>query len=132
MGNFVVTVDDGTGSPPTSLLTAVQAAVDAVRPVTSTFAVLPPVLVPATIAFTVTVGDPTQKPVVASLVTTAVTDWVNALGMGQWLPISRVAQLVYDASPLVVNVTQLTLNDTAADLATSQFGVVRVASVSVN
>ncbi len=132
MGNFVVTVDDGTGSPPSSLLTAIQAAVDAVRPVASTFAVLPPVLVPATIAFTVTVGDPTQKPAVASLVTTAVTDWVNALGMGQWLPISRVAQLAYDASPLVANVTQLTLNGMAADLATSQFGVVRVASVSVN
>ena len=132
MGNFVVTVDDGTGSPPASLLTAVQGAVDAVRPVASTFAVLPPVLVPATIACTVTVGDPVQKAAIIPLVTTAVTDWVNALGMGQWLPISRVAQLAYDASPLVTNVTQLTLNGVSADLAVSLFGVVRVASVTVN
>ena len=31
MGNFVVTVDDGSGNPPSSLLGTVAAAVDAVR-----------------------------------------------------------------------------------------------------
>ena len=132
VGNFVVTVDDGTGSPPASLLTAVQGAVDAVRPVGSTYAVLPPVLVPAAIALTVSVGDPTQKVAVAALVGTAVTAWVDGLGMGQGLPLSCVAQLAYDASPLVANVTLLSVNSNAYDLVPTQFGVVRVACVTVN
>ena len=33
MGSFVVTVDDGSGSPSTALLSTVQIAIDAVRPV---------------------------------------------------------------------------------------------------
>ena len=33
MGSFVVTVDDGSGSPSTALLSTVQSAIDAVRPV---------------------------------------------------------------------------------------------------
>ena len=42
MGSFVVTVDDGSGSPSTALLSTVQTAIDAVRPVGSIFSVRPP------------------------------------------------------------------------------------------
>jgi len=38
MGSFVVTVDDGSGDPPPSLLTTVATAVEAVRPVGSSYA----------------------------------------------------------------------------------------------
>lgn len=131
-GNFVVTVDDGSGDPPTWLLTEVQAAVDAVRPIGSTFAVLPPVVVPAAITLTVLLADPTQAPAAAAVVTSAITAWVDGLGMGQGLPLSRVAQLAYDADPRVANVTQLLVNGGPYDLVPSQFGVVRVASVTVN
>lgn len=131
-GNFVVTVDDGTGSPPSTLLTAVQSSVDAVRPIGSTFAVLPPVSTLATIALTLGLADETQVLAVTALVTTAVTAWVNGLGMGQTLPLSRIAQLAYDASPDVQNVTNLLVNGSAYDLVPSPFGVVRIASVTVS
>ncbi len=132
VGNFVVVVDDGTGYPPPSLLTSVQVAVDAVRPVGSTFAVLAPAVVQASIALTLGVSDPTQKAVVAGLVTTAITNWVDALGMGATLPLSRIAQLAYDASPLVGNVTALSVNGGPYDLTPSPLGVVRIGSVVVN
>ena len=132
VGNFVVTVDDGSGSPPSSLLSAVQLSVDAVRPIGSTFAVLPPVSVAAAIALTLSLADVTQAATVAGLVTTAITAWVNGLGMGQALPLSRVAQLAYDASPEVQNVTGLSVNGSPGDLVPSQFGVVRIASVTVS
>ena len=41
-GSFVVTVDDGSGSPSTALLSTIQLAIDAVRPVGSVFTVRPP------------------------------------------------------------------------------------------
>ena len=46
MGHFVVTVDDGTGGPSASLLATVQQAVDAIRPVGTSFAVQGPVVRP--------------------------------------------------------------------------------------
>jgi phage-related baseplate assembly protein len=52
IGHFVVTVDDGSGYPPVSLLSVVQQAVDAVRPVGSSFAVQPPVIQLANISLT--------------------------------------------------------------------------------
>jgi uncharacterized phage protein gp47/JayE len=54
MGHFVVTVDDGSGAPPASLLATVQAAVDAIRPVGSGFAVQGPVVTPANVTMIVT------------------------------------------------------------------------------
>ena len=51
-GFFTVTLDNGTGSPSASLLSLVSAAVDAVRGLTTRYAVLPPVVL-AAIAYSV-------------------------------------------------------------------------------
>jgi phage-related baseplate assembly protein len=47
LGQFVVTVDDGSGSPSTAMLSTVQAAIEAVRPIGSLFSVHPPSIVTA-------------------------------------------------------------------------------------
>ena len=56
MGSFVVTVDDGSGSPSTALLSTVQTAIDAVRPVGSIFSVQPPTVLTADVSLTITVS----------------------------------------------------------------------------
>ncbi len=61
LGNFVVTVDDGSGSPPSSLLSAIYAAIDAVRPVGTTFAVFAPTEITVGAAYTITVAPPGVK-----------------------------------------------------------------------
>lgn len=131
-GYFYVVVDDGTGAPSGSLLTSVSNAVDAVRPVTSTFGVFAPVVQNATVAMTATIASGYDPVATKALVTTALKNYINSLALGQTLTYSRLAQVAYDASPGVINITGTTLNGGTADLAATVQQVVKWASVTVS
>jgi len=132
LGSFVVTVDDGSGAPSAALIAAVAAAVETVRPVGSSFGVLPPTVVAATISLSIAVNSGAVHSVVAGQVAAAIAGYVNALPIGVGLPWSRVAQLAYQASSEVSNVTSVLVNGAFADLAPTASGVVKAASVTVN
>lgn len=132
MGFFTVTINDGSGNPPASLISTVTAAIEAVRPVGSRYAVLPPTPIAAAISLDVTLSPAGSLATVASEITTAITDFVATLAIGATLPISRLAQLAYDAAPSVINVTSLSINGANADLVPPATGVITTASVVVN
>jgi uncharacterized phage protein gp47/JayE len=132
MGFFTVTINDGSGNPPASLISTVTAAIEAVRPVGSRYAVLPPTPIAAAISLDMTLSPAGSLATVASEITTAITDFVATLAIGATLPISRLAQLAYDADPSVINVTALSINGANADLVPPATGVVTTASVVVN
>ncbi len=132
MGSFVVTVDDGSGTPSPTLLSAVQTAVDSVRPIGSVFAVQPPLVVPATLALTLAVTPPSAKPAITAAVLAALGSFVNELPIGAPLPLTRVAQLAYAAAPGVLNVTNILINGTGADLMPPPAGVIKLASATVS
>ena len=132
VGHFVVIVDDGSGSPPGSLLATVYSAVDAVRPVGTTFAVLPPQVVPAAVALTLQIQPGSDAAAVSAAVGAQISAWVQALGIGVSLPISRVAGLAYATNPSIVNVTLVSINGGPYDLAPPANGVVRLATLVVN
>ncbi len=131
-GSFVVTVDDGTGAPPSALLTAVATAIEAVRPLGSVWTVVPPNVTHATIDMTITTGATLSHAAVAATVAAAVTSFVNALPVGAALPWSRLAQVAYDASASVANVSAVTLNGGTLDIVPGPGGVVKAGTVTVN
>lgn len=131
MGYFFVVIDDGTGTPPGSLLSSAANAIDAVRPVTSTFGVFAPVVVTANIAMTVTTAAGYDHTATAALVATALRNYVNALTLGQTLTFSRLTQIAYDASPGITNVTGVTLNSATTDLTATALQVIKAGTVSV-
>lgn len=132
LGNFVVYVDDGSGYPSDSLLAGIQAAVDAVRPVGSTFAVMPPAVTTVTVALTLSVNaSADEAPIIAAL-TSSITAYINSLPLGASLPLTRLAQLAYSASPAVNNVTAISLNGQADDVVVPSNGVVKAGSVVVS
>jgi uncharacterized phage protein gp47/JayE len=133
-GNFVVTVDDGTGFPGSTLQAAVYAAVDAVRPIGSTFAVQPPTVLSAPVVLTLTVAAGIVKANVTGTVASAISTFINALPVGAALPYSIIAKLAYDALPSgqVTNVSATTLNGGTADIVPGTSGVVKTSSVTVN
>jgi len=131
-GRFVVTVDDGSGSPPATLLAAIQAAVDAVRPVGSIFAVNGPRVVAADIALTLAIAQGADTAIATAAVNGAITAFVNTLPVGTSLPHSRLAQIAYDASPAVTNVTGLTLQGSTADLTAAPATVVKIGSLAIS
>lgn len=128
-GNFVVTVDDGTGAPGSTLLAAVGAAVEAVRPVCSTYTVQAPSVVSASIAFTIVAASGYSHSALVAAAVPAVTAYVNALALGAALPYSRLAQVIYDSAPGIANVTGLLVNGATADLGGGATQVVRASSV---
>jgi uncharacterized phage protein gp47/JayE len=131
-GHFIVTIDDGTGNPPASLISAVYAAIDAVRPIGSRFAVFGPVDVMVTVSMTITVGPSGNKSILIGTVQNAVLDYIDALPIGAILPWSRLAQIAFDADPSITNVSQIALNGTVADVVAPANGVIKAASVAIN
>lgn len=130
-GQFVVTVDDGTGTPPPALLSQAATAIEAVRPVGTSFAVQPPVVTAATISLAV-VAEGVPQVEAAAAAQQAIAAHVAGLDIGEALRWSRIAQLAYGASPAITNVTAVLLNGGTADLVPGADGVVRPASVVVS
>ena len=89
MGSFVVTVDDGSGSPSTALLSTVQTAIDAVRPVGSIFSVRPPTVLTVGVSLTITVAAGTSKAPIQALVGNAIGIYINSLPIGAGLPLTQ-------------------------------------------
>lgn len=131
-GMFVVTVDDGSGNPPSSLLTTASAAVNGVRPVGSTYAVQGPVLATANVSLTIAVAAGAVKSAIQPLVSAALVTYIDALPEGAPLPYSRLAQVAYGASSSVTNVTAVTLNSGTADLVVAANGAIKAGTVAVN
>jgi uncharacterized phage protein gp47/JayE len=132
MGHFVVTVDNGTGEPPAWLLGEVRQAVDAVRPVGSSFAVQGPVVVPANISLTLTTNAGASHQDAVAAVATAIETYIASLSIGTTLNYTRLAQIAYAASDTVLNVSNVVLNSGSADLVPPIFAVVRSGTVAVS
>jgi uncharacterized phage protein gp47/JayE len=131
MGYFYVVVDDGTGAPTGTFLSTVANAIDAVRPLCSSFGVFAPVVVNAAVAMTVTVAPGYDVAATKTLVSDALKAYINSLSLGQPLRYSRLSQIAYDASPGVTNVTGVTLNGGTADLTATAKQVIKWSSVTV-
>ena len=131
MGHFVVTVDDGSGNPPASLLSVVQQAVDAVRPVGSSFAVQGPAVLLANVSLSTTTLPGASHAAAVAIVVDAIETYIANLGVGATLNYTRLAQLSYTASGSVTNISTVLLNGATADLAPPLFGVIRTGTVAV-
>ncbi|GAB0116890.1 baseplate J/gp47 family protein [Acidisoma sp. 7E03] len=131
-GRFLVTLDDGSGAPPSALITAAQAAVDMVRPIGSIFTVQPPSQVSADISMNLDLVPGSDAAGTIAAVNAAVSGFVNTLPVGSPLPYTRLAQLAYDASPAVRNVSGLTLCGGIADLAAGPGAVIKLGTLAIS
>lgn len=131
-GHFSVVVDDGSGTPSDSLISTVYNAIDAVRGFTITFDVNKPVVVHANVVMTITTATGYTHSAITALVQTALQTYINSLPLGTALAYSRLAQVAYDASTAVTNVTGVTLNGATADLAATSQQVIKYTTVTVN
>jgi uncharacterized phage protein gp47/JayE len=132
MGNFVVTVDDGSGAPPSALLASVQSAVNAVRPVGTSFAVQAPQVIDANVTINIVPSSPSLLNTAIAAVGSAVADYIGALPVGATMSYTRLAQIAYDASAVVSNLSALKLNGDTADIATTPSQVVRAGMIVVS
>jgi uncharacterized phage protein gp47/JayE len=119
-GFFYVVCDDGTGFPPTQMLTNVGNAVEAVRGLTITYGIFAPIVETANVTMVLTSATGFAHGDVIAAVALAITNFINALPVGASLPYTQLASIAYDVAG-VANVTGILLNAGTSDLtATSQ------------
>lgn len=127
---FYVIVDDGTGTPSDDLVAAVVSTVDEYRAAGVGFTVQKPTKTNVTTIGNIKIDPAYVSADVLTAAQNAVTAYINSLGAGAPLYISRVIQIIYDSSDGVVNVSGIQFNGTAADINTSTKGVLRSQSVT--
>jgi uncharacterized phage protein gp47/JayE len=113
-------------------MTAVANAIETVRPIGSTWTVVPPTVTTANVSMTVVTASTASHATVQAQVSAAMTSFINALPVGAPLPWSRVAQVAYGASPSVVNVFAALINGGTSDIVPGTGGVVKAGSVTVS
>jgi uncharacterized phage protein gp47/JayE len=131
-GFFYVVIDDGSGTPSDTLVSTVYNAIDAARGFTITFDVKKPIVVTATVAMTITTAAGYTHSTVTAAVQAALQAYINSLPLGTSLAYSRLAQVAYDASPAVTNVTGVTLNGGTSDVTADAKTVVKASTITVN
>ena len=129
-GNFLVTVDDGSGYPPASLIAAAGAAVESVRPVGSRYGVFAATVVPVTVSLTITHAPGYDHAAVAGAVGSALSLAVNSLPLGAGLPYTLLPAIAYSVDG-VANVTAVLLNGGTADVAATPRQTIKASSVAV-
>lgn len=131
-GYFYAVVDDGSGSPSSDFISSAYNAIDAVRGFTVTFGVFGPELVTANVSMVLTTDPSGNHTDIVSLVSVALQDFIAGLSLGQLLPFTQLATIAYGASPLVTNVSSVTLNGSTSDLAASAKQVIRAGTIMVS
>lgn len=132
LGNFVVVVDDGSGYPSNVLLSMIQQAVEAVRPVGSTFAVFPPTVTQVNVSLTIAVSGGITVTSLTPQIVSVISAYVNALPVGAPLPLTMIALTAYTTNPNISNVTAITLNGQTLDITVPISGVIKIGTVTVS
>jgi uncharacterized phage protein gp47/JayE len=131
-GNFCVVVDDGTGSPPAALIANASAAVDAVRPIGTTYAVTGPVVVPVTVVMAIETSNTATASSVALAIQQGILAWIGSLPIAGVLAVSKLEAIAHATDPSVISVTSTMINGATADMTAADNAVLVAASVTVN
>lgn len=131
VGSFLVIVDDGTGYPSSELLSNVATAVDAVRPIGTTFVVVPPQVLIVNVSLTAALTSAATASLIVPSIQNYVAIYLNSIAIGNTASVTRVAQNAYLAGAGVDNITAIQLNGASADIAATSGTVIKAGQVVV-
>jgi len=132
VGALLVIVDDGTGYPSTDLLANVASAVDSVRPIGTTFAVISPQVLIVNVSLTAEFASSDNATAGISSIQNYVAAYLNKLPIGRAASITKVAQQAYREGPGVQNIANVQLNGGSVDVIVSPLGVIKAGQVVVS
>lgn len=134
---LTVYVDDGSGAIPAATLSAAQAAAFSIKAAGVQMAVFAATTLSANVTMTITTAAGYYHPTVVAQVVAAITLYINGLGLGSTpalgtLSFMRLAQVAFDASPGVIDVTGYSLNGVQADLIPAAGQTIKAGSIVVS
>lgn len=122
-GAFYAVIDDGSGSPPSPLITAVHGNLANYRGFCIAYSVYAPTAVAVTIVVSVLTTGVETHAVVTANIKNALINYIEGLTFNVSLYYSRIAQICYDADPTVLDVFSYTLNGSTSDLVGNVYSV---------
>ena len=131
VGSFLVVVDDGTGYPPSSLLSTVATAVDSVRPIGTTFAVIAPTVLTVNVSLVVTLTSTAVASQSVSSIQNYIAIYLSGLPIGASASVTRVAQNAYLAGSGIVNIAGILLNASPSDIVAPSLTVIKAGTIVV-
>lgn len=131
-GFFFVILDDGTGSASNSLINDVKQVVEQVRGLTISFDVYAVASVNVTITAQITISPDYDEATIISQTETALNNYINGLKIGEGLPYTRVAQIIYNVSIGITDVTAIVLNGGTSDLTINDKQTLKPLSVVIS
>lgn len=130
-GLLTIVVDDGTGTPAGSILTAAALAVDEVRAAGVRFGVIAPTVQNNIITLTVVSLDVSKHAADILTAQAALLAYVNTLPVGATLVWARLYQVAFDSDANIFDITGLLLNAGTADRTATAVTVNKTNSVTV-
>jgi uncharacterized phage protein gp47/JayE len=132
VGALLVIVDDGTGYPSADLLSDVASAVDAVHPIGTTFAVVPPQVLTVNVSLTAEFASANGATVGIPSIQNYVASYLNGLPVGRTASVTRVAQHAYRAGSGLQNITDIELNGASTDVIPALLTVIKAGQIVVS
>ncbi len=132
VGAFLVIVDDGTGHPSADLLSDVASAVDSVRPIGSTFTVIPPQVLIANVSLMAEFISADAVAPGITAIENQIASYLNSLPIGASASITRAAQRAYMAGSEVQNIAGVELNGGSVNLVPPPLTVIKAGQVMVS
>lgn len=129
VGHFTVTVDDGTGNPPSNLLSLIYSAIDAVRPIGSTFSVTGPTVIVVNISATITANININQPSLFGPIVFALESYLDTLPIGVDVSFTKIITVIYGATTGIANVTNVLINGAPSDIVVGPSGVAKAGTV---
>jgi len=129
-GNNLVVVNDGSGQLETSLFNSLSVAIEAVRPIGTTFSIQPPSIIQVQLSFSVQCPPQLSISAVQNLLQTTIENYVNTHTIGSTLSITRISQLVYFTEPQIINISAVLLNGESVDLVAPPTGAFQLLGIS--
>lgn len=129
-GFFAVLVDDGSGHPSATLLAAIYAAVNAIRPIGVSFSVTAPAFIYAPVTGTLTVASTASNSAAVSAANRAVEAYLSALAIGATASYLQLGSDVLLAGSGITGVSTLTLNGVAANLVPTAIQAIRAGTIT--
>jgi Baseplate J-like protein len=115
-GSFLVIVDDGTGYPSSSLLSTVATAIESVRPIGTTFAVIAPQVLIVNVSLTAVLTSAAIASQSIASIQNYIAIYLDGLPIGRSASVTRVAQSAYLAGSGIENIAGVQLNGSSSDV----------------
>jgi uncharacterized phage protein gp47/JayE len=119
LGNMLIVVDNGTGSLTNTMFNSLSLAIQAVRPLGTSFSIQPPHVVQVQVSLSAQLPATLSATATQSLLQAAIESYIINLAIGSPLSLTRISQLAYQTEPQIINISNVTLNGVATDLIAS-------------